>query len=257
MALCADHAVPPTLAVIPAHASPDLAAALPLSTRVALHGWAHENHAGPDEKKQELGTHRPPELVLAELARGLDRLVALFPDHLIDLLVPPWNRIAPEVIAGLPGIGIRALSAYGKVSATELPLLEPRDRPGSTGMAPAACTTPTGAPWHDLTQAALRATGDGHPIGILTHHLDHDAAIWDFLVQLMALTDHPACRWVAPDEILLKLRRASRPYQLFPVDQQARRVLKLRQRLGGRAARQPAGDNVMRGHSQRDAAPAA
>ena len=63
MALCADYGVPPTLAVIPAHASANLAAALSHSTRVALHGWTHENHAGPGEKKQELGAHRPRELV--------------------------------------------------------------------------------------------------------------------------------------------------------------------------------------------------
>jgi peptidoglycan/xylan/chitin deacetylase (PgdA/CDA1 family) len=207
MALCADYGVPPTLAVIPAHASANLAAALSHSTRVALHGWAHENHAGPAEKKQELGAHRPRELVLAELARGLERLRALFPDHLINLLVPPWNRIAPEVIAGLPGIGIRALSAYGKVSATELPLLNPEIDPidwhGTRSL------HDPDRLWHDLTQAALSATGDGHPIGILTHHLDHDAAIWDFLARLMALTDHPACRWVAPDEILPELRRGA------------------------------------------------
>ena len=205
--LCSDHGAPPTLAVIPAHLHDDLAPALPAPVRVALHGWAHENHAGPGEKKQELGAHRPAKQVLAELENGLKHLRARFPDHLIDLLVPPWNRIAPEVIAGLPGIGIRALSAYGKVSATELPLLNPEIDPidwhGTRSL------HDPDRLWHDLTQAALRATGDGHPIGILTHHLDHDAAIWDFLVQLMALTDHPACRWVAPDEILPELRRAS------------------------------------------------
>ena len=196
--LCAGHGVPPVLAVIPARARADLAPALPAWVRVAQHGWAHENHAGPGEKMQELGPQRPAPQVLAELAQGLDRLRGLFPDHLIELLVPPWNRIAPEVMDGLPGIGIRALSAYGKVTTTALPLLNPQIDPidwhGSRSLHDADRL------WHKLALAA--AQGEERPIGILTHHLDHDAAIWAFLEEVMTLTDHPACRWVAPDDII-------------------------------------------------------
>lgn len=203
--LCADHHVPPVLAVIPARLSPDLAPALPAGVRVALHGWAHENHAGPGEKKQELGPHRPAERVLAELAKGFSRLRADFPDRLIDLLVPPWNRIAPEVIPGLPGIGIRALSAFGGVTAANLPVLNPDIDPidwhGTRSL------HDPDRLWQDLAQAARQSIKTGRPIGILTHHLDHDAAIWGFLERLMALSDHPACRWVAPDDIVPELRR--------------------------------------------------
>lgn len=205
LALCAAHAVPPVLAVIPARAQADLAAALPAQVRVALHGWAHENHAGPGEKKQELGPHRPAGQVLAELARGRLRLHALFPDHMIDLLVPPWNRISPEVIRGLPGIGIRALSAFGKVGAEDLAVLNPDIDPIDWHGTRSLCDPDR--LWHDLAGAARRGVETGQPIGILTHHLDHDAAIWGFLERLMALSDHPACRWVAPDEILPELRR--------------------------------------------------
>jgi hypothetical protein len=117
-------------------------------------------------------------------------------------MVPPWNRIAPEVVTGLPGIGIRALSAFGKVSATALPVLNPDIDPidwhGTRSLHDADGL------WQALAQAAAR--GDDRPIGILTHHLDHDAAIWAFLEELMALTDHPACRWVAPDDIIPGLR---------------------------------------------------
>ncbi|WP_374634894.1 polysaccharide deacetylase family protein [Paracoccus sp. (in: a-proteobacteria)] len=207
LTLCAGRDAPATLAVIPAYVQADLAPALPAGTRVALHGWAHENHAPPGEKKQELGAHRPAGQVLAQLAQGHRHLRALFPGHLIDLLVPPWNRIAPDVIAGLPGIGIRALSAFGKVTAATLPVLNPDIDPvdwhGTRSL------RDPDRLWHELTQAALRDIDTGRPIGILTHHLDHDAAIWGFLDRLMALTDHPACRWVAPDDILPELPRAS------------------------------------------------
>ena len=206
LALCAGHDAPPTLAVIPAYVQADLAPALSAGVRVALHGWAHEIHAPPHEKKQELGAHRPAEQVLAQLADGRQRLRALFPGQLIDLLVPPWNRIAPRVIAGLPGIGIRALSAFGKVTAANLPVLNPDIDPidwhGTRSL------HDPDRLWHNLTLAALGGIQTGKPIGILTHHLDHDAAIWGFLDRLMALTDHAACRWVAPDDILPELARA-------------------------------------------------
>src|SRR5919109_4059560 len=70
LVLAARYAVPPTLAVIPAHAQKTLAERLQAEDKiaVAVHGWAHENHAPESEKKQELGPHRPRQVVLAELA---------------------------------------------------------------------------------------------------------------------------------------------------------------------------------------------
>ncbi|TGT79958.1 polysaccharide deacetylase, partial [Mesorhizobium sp. M8A.F.Ca.ET.161.01.1.1] len=52
-----EFAVPVTLAVIPALTDEKLVAQLdgaPHAT-VAIHGWAHRNHAPGDQKKQELG----------------------------------------------------------------------------------------------------------------------------------------------------------------------------------------------------------
>jgi len=196
IALCRRHGVPPTLAVVPAGLDPALAGLLPPEGRVALHGWSHQNHAGPREKKQELGPHRPATLVLDELARGRALLGEVFPGRALDLLVPPWNRIAPEVTEGLPAIGIRALSAYGRISARTLPVLnadiDPVDWRARRGLRDPALL------WQKLT---LKAEVD-RPIGILTHHLDHDEAVWDFLDRLMEVTAHPNCRWITPDEIL-------------------------------------------------------
>src|SRR5690606_25310203 len=77
------------------------------------------NHAGPGQKKQELGGHRPAEAALADLAAGRHRLAALFGQDLAPVLVPPWNRIAPEVAARLPEIGFRGLSTFGAGDVTE------------------------------------------------------------------------------------------------------------------------------------------
>ena len=46
------------------------------------------------------------------------------------------------------------------------------------------------------------AAAAGSPIGLLTHHLDHDAAIGDFVAAFAALvTAHPGARWAHAEEI--------------------------------------------------------
>ncbi|MDT1063642.1 polysaccharide deacetylase family protein [Paracoccus sp. CPCC 101403] len=196
ISLCERHGVPPTLAVVPAGLDPALGGLLTGDARVALHGWSHRNHAGPREKKQELGPHRPAAEVLAELAEGRDLLGRVFPGRVLDLLVPPWNRIAPAVAEGLPGIGIRALSAYGRINARALPVLnadiDPIDWRARRSLRDPALL------WQKL---ALRAQID-RPIGILTHHLDHDEAVWQFLDLLMGMTAGPHCRWITPEEMM-------------------------------------------------------
>src|SRR5919206_2172704 len=80
IALAEDFEIPVLLAVIPAFADEALARRLDGArlVRPAVHGYAHANHAGAQEKKQELGPHRPRAVVLGELAAGRARLAALF-----------------------------------------------------------------------------------------------------------------------------------------------------------------------------------
>ena len=47
-----------------------------------------------------------------------------------------------------------------------------------------------------------RLTGEDEPIGILTHHLVHEEASWDFLDELLgSIAKHPAVRWPAVEEL--------------------------------------------------------
>lgn len=157
---------------------------------VAVHGWAHTNHAPAGQKSQELGAHRPLTQVLAELADGLSRLRALHGPRLVPLLVPPWNRIAPGVVAGLPDLGFRALSVFGANRPGPLPEVNTQvdliDWRGTRGGRPPA-----------LLEAEIIAAMAEGPVGILAHHLVHDAAAWNFLGALVTLTAaHPGARWV-------------------------------------------------------------
>lgn len=197
---------PMTIAAIPAHATDALADLLkPLPTiSVAVHGWDHVNHAPASEKKQELGLHRGEETVLARLADGLTRINALFDGRAVPLLVPPWNRIAAKLIPHLPGLGYKALSVFGpERGESPLPLVNTHvdiiDWKGSRG---------------GRSMDVLYAEASAHlqtaktsqvPLGILTHHLVHDAAAWEFLDDLFATTaNHPACRWVSVGELMAR-----------------------------------------------------
>ena len=192
--------IPVTLAVIPAHSGPALATRLDAATgvSVAVHGWSHTNHAPASKKKQELGAHRPAPQVLAELAQGFRHLTHLHPQQFTPVLVPPWNRIAPQVVAGLPALGFKALSVYGPEAPAALPLYNTHvdviDWRGTRSGRPDAVLM------DEIAEAMAR--GDA-PIGLLTHHLVHDAQVWGFLERLFALTaDHPGCRWVSLPELI-------------------------------------------------------
>ncbi len=194
-------AVPVTLAVIPKPAGAALAERVTDAAHVtvAVHGWAHVNHAGAGEKPQELGGHRPVSAVLGELQRGLDRLAGLFPAQFCPVLVPPWNRIAPEVVAQLPRIGFEGLSVFGPQTAAALQTVNTHvdliDWRGTRG----------GRADDALLADVARAVNRGGAVGVLTHHLVHDAQAWAFMERLFTLTArHPQCRWLRLKAVLGK-----------------------------------------------------
>ena len=209
LALSALHAVPVTLAVIPEPTGPALARRLsetPLA-EVAVHGWAHRNHAPPGLKKRELGPDRPAETVLAELDRGRTKLARLHGPRLVPALVPPWNRIDPALIARLPGLGFAGLSTYGpEPSGAPLPVVNTHadliDWRGTRGgRAAGVLAEELAARLAGLRQAgtgvADTGVADTGVAGLLTHHLDHDEAAWSALATILAETArHPGAVWV-------------------------------------------------------------
>lgn len=188
--------VPMTLAVIPEFTGKPLAAMLDEfnTLEVAVHGWSHRNHAGPDEKKRELGLHRPLDTVLGELESGYKRLSDLHGPRFVPMLVPPWNRVDDAVIEQLSRLGYKALSVFGaenpapiEVINTHVDVIDWRGTRGGRD--------------HDVlfSEIAARipaAIDQSGVTGILTHHLDHDDSVWAFLEKLFERTvNHPACSW--------------------------------------------------------------
>lgn len=199
LTLAADHGAAPALAVIPEPATPALGAILSnAGVHVLQHGWRHRNHAAPGGRAVECGGDRDLEPILDEFARGRERLAALLGARLLPVMVPPWNRIEPRVAEALPAAGYVGLSTFGPPGAAPPGLREIngdldvlRWKGGARFAGTARLCRSMG---EDL--ALRRAAGDGRPYGLLTHHLAHDEATWDFLAAFLPmLSRHPAVRW--------------------------------------------------------------
>jgi hypothetical protein len=192
------------LAAVPAVAEAPLAQAVdgwPLVT-VVQHGWAHRDHGVPGEPAVEVGGTRSVADVLSEMRQGRERLEALFGSRFAPVLVPPWNRIEPPILPHLVGAGYRGLSTFGtRVQATPEPGLVQvnthldilRWRGGVQFAGPEKVLRQLVGHLRDRRK---RATDKDEPIGLLTHHRDHDPSAWEFLETLLRITgEHPAATW--------------------------------------------------------------
>jgi len=196
--------MPVTLAVIPAALEPDLVTAITRSATatVVQHGYAHRNHAGPGERKRELRGQRSAPETLAELEQGLGTLRRGLGARLAAVLVPPWNRIDPDIVVHLAGAGFCGLSTLGpRAAACPVPgivqcnahvdLVDWRHHRAFVGTDAAI----------DRLVGHLRARRDGsvdatEATGVLTHHLDMDDAGWQFLADLAARSSALGAVWI-------------------------------------------------------------
>lgn len=202
---CADAGLPLLLAVIPAGATSALGAWTRRHPLVApcQHGIAHRNHAPPGARACELGGERSDAVVLAELARAAASMDRVFgAEGWRRILVPPWNRIRDSLVPHLPAAGYRGLSTFSSGGAQpsgpgpkridcDLDIIDWRN--GRRGRSAAdLCTR--------LAGLLPSARASDRAIGLLTHHLAHDAACWDFLDRLLPmLARHPAVGFTAAE----------------------------------------------------------
>lgn len=211
LSLAADLALPLGLAVVPAWLTPavtDAIKAAPASVVVLQHGFAHANYETqiqPGDRKvrpAEYGIARPDQAVSRELAEGTVRLKAALAGRFLPVFVPPWNRIASTVLARLPHLGYRGVSAFGPRHCAEpVPRLfqvnchaDPILWREGKRFAGASATL-------DRLRVHLVARRSGQadphePTGILSHHREMDSAFWTFLKELLSsLRTHPAVRF--------------------------------------------------------------
>jgi peptidoglycan/xylan/chitin deacetylase (PgdA/CDA1 family) len=210
--LSARYGAPLALAVVPAKAQESLARAVALAPAVSVlqHGYAHQNHAAPGEKKIDLGPQRPAQMILGELATGWLRLESLFAGKALPVLVPPWNRLAPFLLPVLPELGYRGLSQFGPRKRA-VPVqqvrqvnchVDPIDWRGSRGFIGAEAAVAALTAHLRLRLEAGEGAAADEPTGLMTHHAVHEDGMWRFLDALLTVTkDHPALRWLPAREV--------------------------------------------------------
>jgi hypothetical protein len=193
------------LAIIPAFVQDALVDAVSDHPLIpVVHGWSHQNRAPAGQKKAEYPDNRPLADMTVEVAKSRATLTDIFGDALCPMFVPPWNRITPDLIAALPMAGYKTLSTFTprKTPTTARDLVQVNThldpiswRGGKSLIAPAALINQV------ARQLSDRRTGiadNDEPYGILTHHLVHDTAIWEFTEVLISrLLRGPAIPWTA------------------------------------------------------------
>lgn len=203
LALRVKTGIPLALAVIPARAEPSLAELLSRSLEIAAlqHGYVHENHAGVSAKKSEFPPDRPLAQRLADLRAGRERLKGLFGAQLQPVLVPPWNRAGEDLLPHLSALGFQAISGFKSYAERQAAVglirlntqVDPIDWRGGNPADGAARALEAA---RDALRAMRLGTSPLQPLGLLTHHLRHDEAVWDFTAGFLAAARHPAVLWI-------------------------------------------------------------
>jgi len=191
------------LAVIPAYANEELATYVKQCSNLkpCPHGWSHTNYAPAAEKKCELGTHRDLGEVLADIARGRERLDDLFGKSMLPVLVPPWNRMRCDLAPRLPGVGIKAFSTFTHQRSVP-------DMQVNTHVDVMDWKAPGGAAGKSLdtvlvelaSALSVSRANSFYPVGLLTHHLVHDETAWTTLAGVVA---HPDLNWITFQQALV------------------------------------------------------
>ncbi len=189
------HHAPLALAAVPDPANVELQDCLDRApVELIQHGIDHVNRrTGP--AAGELPHDWPLDRLVAELTRSR---VAL-PPRTAPIFVPPWNDVHPQLPAALAACGFTGWSAW------------PGAVPGEGGPRRVDAHVDLlrwrgGARFRGYSRllkafrAALadrRQRGDWNaPIGLLTHHLDHDEPAWTCLDWFLGrFRTHPAISW--------------------------------------------------------------
>ncbi len=177
--------LPLSVAVIPDGATPALARRLERESAVTVsqHGIDHINCRDPGAPAGEYPTNTTIAQLVKSILQGEQRLRDCGFDP--RFYTPPWNRIDQTLLEALRVAGYRTLSAWNEEQREQCTGLRRLD------VHIDLLRWKDGARFRGTTQlqdclreqlAERREAGDfERPIGLLTHHLDHDEAAWRFI----------------------------------------------------------------------------
>lgn len=147
---------------------------------LAIHGFRHENRAPAGQPSGEVNDQDLLADVVSELGTAIEvfRRAGATP----SLFVPPWNNAHPTLVKGL-GLQGLSLSGYGEMRGegpparldAHLDVMRWKPHPRFRGAARFLLRTR-----RLLAQRRQQGLWN-EPLGLLTHHLDHDTPTWRFL----------------------------------------------------------------------------
>lgn len=181
-----DVGLPVHLAVIPDQIEASLAPVIEAQAQLIpiIHGWRHVNHAPQGAKNAEFG--HPRAGASEELVQALAKMQSAFGAQLLPMFVPPWNRIDPVLLPVLAHAGYVGVSTYGARTAPFAAVglvrinthIDPIFWRGDRGLVDPQ--TLISGIVNTLRDRREGRTDAQEPLGLLTHHLVHDPAIWAF-----------------------------------------------------------------------------
>ncbi len=210
--LAQEYSIAVHLAVIPAALETSLNTLKSVANKpysyVLQHGFEHKSYALPKQRKIELGGTQNSQLLLQKLQRGNHLLAAVFDRQYLNILVPPWNRIADDLALLLPDNGYRKLSILGtaKQRDQDFQLNVHIDIINWKQRAFAGETVVLDKIIAHLRDKRLNPNiGSTKPCGLMTHHLDHDPQCWHFLQKFFTFCQqYPQIEWLSGQELFDK-----------------------------------------------------
>lgn len=176
------HRAPLTLAVVPLRFEDSLVRALenaPARVTVCAHGADHRNRAAPGEPASEFPPDRDPTEALAAIAEGRRRLADAFGERALDILAPPWNRIAPGIRDRLAEVGIESVSDAGSVHIDPVAWSTPRSVTGR--LRHRLGDEPAPRSFVGVDGIISQVSDAPEVAGLMTHHRVHNRTTWVWL----------------------------------------------------------------------------
>src|SRR3990167_7052026 len=196
---------PIAIAVIPAKCDVTLSGLLASYSRVAIfqHGW---RHLKIDGQLIEFPATRNSKTVLAELQAGHTILTELFGAQFLPVMVPPYHGWSNDFTSLLEVTGLIGFSVKGATPSPRRTF-----KVVNVHIEPIVWSVPPTLGDPDVHIAAIvaelqqrRSTGSTEPIGVLTHHLSHDAATMTFCEELAGILKvNPAVVVVHPATLFM------------------------------------------------------
>ena len=186
------------------------------------HGWQHTNY-GRSGQPEEFGDNRPFAAVRLDAEHAYCAFTRYFGAS-DAIFVPPFGRIASALVEELPRIGFAAISTGPRLLERAMLRLHLRLRWTPIMKIPRKGPLPRFDVQIDVIDWERRTARDraeiaaelvanlslrrrgllppGHPVGLLTHHLAHDEAVWHLCHDLLdGLGQHEAVEPLGADSL--------------------------------------------------------